>query len=105
MTKWSERRVARLGFLVGLGWDAARIARDPTVRCETGEVHRQVAALGLTMRETVSGTPYNLDGKRMAFFEASARRRRLPTEALLRKILEGVDEERAIDLILDPALV
>jgi hypothetical protein len=28
-SRWTGERIARLGFLLGLGWDAKRIAQDP----------------------------------------------------------------------------
>ena len=101
---WSEARTARLGYLVGIGWDAARIARDATIRSDAGEVHRQARRLNLTFREAtvIEGSPLNLDGARMAYFDAAARPRRLPTEALLRKLCEVVGDDRLVDELLGP---
>ena len=99
---WSAPRLARLGYLVGIGWDAARIAADPIVRSSAGEVHRMTNDLGLRFRRPVEGSPLNLDGKRMAYFDASARPRRLPTEALLRKLGEAIADERLVDQLLGP---
>ena len=100
---WSEQRVARLGYLVGIGWDASRIAADPVVRSTAAEVHRLANRLGLRFRRTVDGAPLNLDGQRMAYFDREARPRRLPTEALLRKLGEAIADERMVDQLLGPA--
>jgi hypothetical protein len=39
-TRWTQERVARLGFLVGQGWDAKRVARDPLIASTATNVHR-----------------------------------------------------------------
>ena len=30
-TRWTAERIARLGFLIGLHWDAKRVADDPLI--------------------------------------------------------------------------
>ena len=52
-TRWSTNRVARLGFLVGQGWDAKRVARDPAIASTPNNVHRQAQRFGLAFRDVV----------------------------------------------------
>ena len=40
-SRWTGERIARLGFLLGLGWDAKRIAEDPIISSTPNNVHRQ----------------------------------------------------------------
>ena len=47
---WTRDRIARLGFLVGLGLDVEGIAHDPGVGPSPGNVRRQVSRFGLTLR-------------------------------------------------------
>ena len=49
-THWTGERIARLGFLLGLGWDAKRIAEDPIIASTPNNVHRQVQRFGLGFR-------------------------------------------------------
>ena len=46
-SRWTGERIARLGFLLGLGWDAKRIAEDPIISSTPNNVHRQAQRLSL----------------------------------------------------------
>ncbi len=47
-TRWTAERVARLGFLIGLGWDAKRVSEDPVISSTSNNVHRQGAAFSVS---------------------------------------------------------
>jgi len=49
-SRWTGERIARLGFLLGLGWDAKRIAEDPIISSTPNNVHRQAQRFGLAFR-------------------------------------------------------
>jgi hypothetical protein len=48
---WDGERIFRLGFLVGLGWDARRIAEDKIIISTHNSVHRQVQRYGGHFRD------------------------------------------------------
>ncbi len=48
-TSWTAERVARLGFLVGQGFGAKRIAEDPLIASTPNNVHRQAQRFGLAL--------------------------------------------------------
>jgi hypothetical protein len=52
---WTTKKAARLGYLVGRGWDAKRIARDPTIASTPNNVHRQANRVGLSLGEARDG--------------------------------------------------
>ncbi len=91
---WSNRRIARLGFLLGLGRDAKQIARDTIVNSTPGAVHKQTAELNLCFRLPVEGAPLNLSAAHMAYYDAEAKKRGLHTEHLLRQTLEIIAADR-----------
>src|SRR5919197_2630100 len=53
-SRWTGERIARLGFLLGLGWDAKRIAEDPIIASTPNNVHRQAQRVGLAFRAAVA---------------------------------------------------
>src|ERR1700730_3456060 len=78
--RWTGERIARLGFLVGLGWDANRMAEDPIILATTNNVHRQVQRFGLAFRAAM---PALLDGvgpDAAARFQTAAVKRGLSRE-------------------------
>src|ERR1700752_4432858 len=48
--RWTNERVALLGFLVGLGWDSCQISKHPSINTTPNNVHRQVQRCGLSFR-------------------------------------------------------
>jgi hypothetical protein len=49
-SRWTGERIARLGFLLGLGWDAKRVAEDLIIASTPNNVHRQAQRFGLGFR-------------------------------------------------------
>ena len=98
-SRWSATRVARLGFLIGRGWDARRVAADPVVTSTPNNVHRQAQRFGLAFREvTASRLPPDVNGR----FDAAASKRGLTRDGLIRSILAAAGSDAAlIDNILD----
>jgi len=98
--RWPARRIARLGFLIGQGLDAARIARDPLIGSTTGNVHRQARRFGLAFREALA--PTKLPPHVARRYEAAAARRSITPEALCRLLLVAAgSDDGLIDNILD----
>lgn len=98
--RWPASRIARLGFLVGQGLEAARVANDPLVASTTANVHRQARRFGLAFREAVA--PLKLPPGPARRFDAAAGRRGLTREELCRLVLVAAgSDDGLIDNILD----
>ena len=48
------------GFLLGLGWDAKRIANDPIIASTPNNVHRQAQRFGLAFRAAAAALSLRL---------------------------------------------
>lgn len=96
---WTRDRIARLGFLVGLGLDVEGIASDPAVDTTPGNVRRQVNRFGLALRDAADRRLPPEIGQRLS---AAARRRGLSREDLIRTLVLVVGADSTlIDNILD----
>jgi hypothetical protein len=73
-SRWTGERIARLGFLLGLGWDAKRIAEDPII-AYPNNVHRQAQRFGLAFRAAAAAMSLRLPAEAAACFEAAAAKR------------------------------
>jgi hypothetical protein len=99
---WAASRLARFGFLIGIGWNAKQVAEDPVVATTPSNAHAKASRLGLSFRTAAAQREgLNLAGPRLAYFDAAARRRGLSREGLLHRLLNVVADERMIDNILD----
>ena len=99
---WTGCRIARLGFLVGLGWDAKRIAEDPTIASTPNNVHRQAQRFGLAFRAAAAAMPLRLPPDTASHFEAAASKRSLTPEEMIRRLLlEVAGDPNLLDNILD----
>ncbi len=98
-TRWSFERVARLGFLVGQGLDAKRVADDPMIASTSNNVHRQAQRFGLAFREAAG---LRLPQEVIARFDAAAAKRGLSRDGLVRILLVAAGSDGSlIDNILD----
>lgn len=96
---WTRDRVARLGFLVGQGHDAARVASDPAVATTPGNVRRQANRFGLLLREAADR---RLPDEVRARLEAAAARRGISRDRLIRLLVIAAGSDPSlIDNILD----
>ena len=85
---WSRERVARLGFLVGLGWTAKRIAGDPMIASTPNNVYRQAHRFGLLLTEAPRGRcAIQISLSASAVYERAAARHGITPEALMRRVL------------------
>jgi hypothetical protein len=57
---WTGERIGRLGFLLGLGWDAKRVAEDPIIASTQNNVHRQAQRFGLGFRAAAAALSLQL---------------------------------------------
>ena len=96
--RWSFERVARLGFLVGQGLDAKRIARDPLIASTPANVHRQAQRFGIAFREAGAVLPPAVARR----CETASAKRGLSHEGLIRQlVLAAGSHDDLIDNILD----
>ena len=100
LRRWPQNRVARLGFLIGQGIDAARVARDPLIASTTGNVHRQARRFGLAFHDA---TPLvRLPPHVARRCNAAATKRNMTREELCRLLLVAAgSDDGLIDNILD----
>ena len=100
LTRWPTRRVARLGFLIGQGVEAARVARDPLIASTPGNVHRQARRFGLAFRDATA--PVRLPAHAARRYDAAATQRGVTREELCRLLLVAAgSDDGLIDNILD----
>ncbi|MDR3461500.1 MAG: hypothetical protein P4L76_04195 [Beijerinckiaceae bacterium] len=100
-TRWSNERIARLGFLIGQGMDAKRIAGDPLIASTPNNVHRQAQRFGLAFRDAPVGT-FRLPPEAGELYDAAAAKRGLTREGLIRVLLvTAAEDEGLIENILD----
>jgi len=100
-TRWTAERIARLGFLIGLGWDAKRVAEDPLIVSTANNVHRQAQRFGLAFR-AVPASPFRLPPEANELYDSAATKRGLTREALMRMLLiVAAEDPSLIDNILD----
>ena len=101
-SRWTGERIARLGFLLGLGWDAKRIAADPIINSTPNNVHRQAQRFGLAFRAAAAAVSLRLPPEASSHFEAAAEKRGLTRESMIRLLLlEIAAEPNLLDNILD----
>ncbi|WP_036263282.1 hypothetical protein [Methylocapsa aurea] len=100
--RWTGERIARLGFLLGMGWDARRIAEDPLIASTPNNVHRQAQRFGLAFRAAAAAIALRLPPDAASLYDAAASKRNLTREAMIRLLLLVVAAEPALlDNILD----
>jgi hypothetical protein len=100
--RWTGERIARLGFLLGLGWDAKRVAEDPIIASTPNNVHRQAQRFGLAFRAAAAAMSLNLPPDAASHYEAAASKRSLTRDAMMRiLLLEVAAEPNLLDNILD----
>jgi hypothetical protein len=93
-------RIFRLGFLVGLGWDARRIANDKIIMSTHNCVHRQVQRYGGHFRE--EGMRVELTQDAAGHFDKAAYKRGMSREKLIQVLLlEIAKDPNLLDNILD----
>ena len=78
-TRWTAERIARLGFLIGLGWEAKRVAEDPLIVSTPNNVHRQAQRFGLAFR-AVPVSPLRLPPDAAELYDAAAAKRGMTRE-------------------------
>ncbi|HUZ90621.1 MAG TPA: hypothetical protein VMU78_01770 [Methylocella sp.] len=101
-SRWTGERIARLGFLLGLGWDAKRIAEDPIIASTPNNVHRQAQRFGLAFRAAAAAMSLRLPADATSRFEEAAAKRSLTREAMVKLLLlEVASDPHLIDNILD----
>ncbi len=100
-SRWTAERIARLGFLLGLGWDARRIADDPLITSTPNNVHRQAQRFGLAFRAAAAGG-LRLPPWAERFYDSAAAKRGLTREGMIRLLLLTVAEDPTLlDNIMD----
>ncbi|MGH6847487.1 MAG: hypothetical protein ACREC0_08625 [Methylocella sp.] len=98
---WTGERIARLGLLLGLGWDVNRVAEDPIIASTPNNVHRQAMRFGLAFR-AAAAMSFPLPPEAVNYFEEAAFRRGLTRDAIIRLLLlEVAADPNLLDNILD----
>jgi len=99
---WTGERIARLGFLLGLGWDAKRVAEDPIIASTPNNVFRQAQRFGLGFRAAAAALALQLPPDATSHFEAAASKRGLTGQAMIHNLLlEVAADPNLLDNILD----
>src|ERR1700726_4827471 len=99
---WTGERIARLGFLLGLGWDAKRVAEDPIIASSPNNVFRQAQRFGLGFRAAAAALSLQLPPDGTSHFEAAASKRGLTGQAMIHNLLlEVAADPNLLDNILD----
>lgn len=100
-TIWTAERIARLGFLVGQGFAAKRIADDPLIASTPNNVHRQAQRFGLAFRDA-NATSLRLSPETAARYDAAAEKRGVTRETLIKLlVMTAATEPHLLDNILD----
>ncbi len=103
-TRWTGERIARLGFLLGMGWDSKRIANDPLIRTTSNNVHRQAQRFGLAFRAS-NVDRLKLSSKQLDVLDKAAEKRGVTRECLIKLLIKTVAEEQdLLENILDDQL-
>src|ERR1700747_208246 len=104
-SRWTWPRIARFGYLVGLGWDAERIAKDPIVRSTKSSLHLQEQRLGLSFLTSSVEGQITLTPAADEHDEAAPAKRGLTRTALIRVLLHEIaSEEHLLQNIMDDGL-
>jgi hypothetical protein len=100
--RWTGERIARLGFLIGLGWDAKRVAEDPIIASTPNNVHRQAQRFGLSFRSASTAISLQSSPETTRYFEQSAFIRGVSYDALIQRLLREIaSDPPLLDNILD----
>jgi hypothetical protein len=100
--RWTGERIARLGFLIGLGWDSVRVAADPIIASSPNNVHRQAHRFGLGFRAAAAELSSQLPPEAATHFGAAGLKRGLTRDAMIRNLLIVIaDDPSLLDNILD----
>ncbi len=101
-SRWTGERIARLGFLLGLGWDAKRVAADPIIASTPNNVHRQAQRFGLAFRAAAAALSLHLPPDATRNIETAAAKRSLTREAMICiLLLEVAGDPNLLENILD----
>jgi hypothetical protein len=95
---WTNERIGRLGFFIGLGWDAIRIARDPVINTTPNNVFRQAKRFGLSFRAAAAV-------RKIDVFSAAAAAREISVEELMDRLIREIEDcPTLIDNVLDDGI-
>lgn len=101
-SRWTQDRVARLGYLVGLGWPAERIAKDPLINTQVRNVHRQVMRFGLSFREAKVTNSNSVSSKTRSVLDLEAEKRGMTPEKFIGYVMNVLaNEPTLLNNILD----
>ncbi len=104
-SRWTGDRIARLGFLLGMGWDARRIAEDPLIASTPNNVHRQAQRFGLAFRAAAAALAFRLPPDATQLYDAAAAKRSLTREAMIKLVLLVIAADpNLLNNILDDGL-
>ncbi|MGA2638757.1 hypothetical protein [Methylocella sp.] len=103
--RWTGDRIARLGFLLGLGWDARRIADDPLINSTPNNVHRQAQRFGLAFRAAAAALALRLPPEAVQLYDSAAAKRSLTRDAMIKLLLlVAAADPTLLDNILDDGI-
>lgn len=86
-SRWTGDRIARLGFLLGLGWDARRIAEDALIDSTPNNVHRQAQRFGLAFRAAAAALTLRLPPDAARLYDSAAEKRSITRDAMIKLLL------------------
>ena len=92
--RWTYERVARLGFLAGLGWTAQKIADDPLIKTTANNVYRQAHRFGIALSDGPQGQIcIRLPLPNMAVVDRAAQAARITRDAYVRRYMIAATAE------------
>lgn len=101
-SRWTQDRVARLGYLVGLGWPAERIAKDPLINTQVSNVFKQVMRFGLSFREAKITNSNSVSSKTRSILDLEAEKRGMTPEKFIGYVINVLaNEPTLLNNILD----
>ena len=89
--KWTEDRIAELGYLIGTGRSPSAIAEE--LGTTAGNVYRQAARFGLTFRAAPS---LSMSPKTYKVLSHAAQIRGIDTAELVNRVLRLLGEDRTL---------
>lgn len=100
---WTNDRIARLGYLCGIGWDTEATAIS--IGTSPGNIRRQASLCGLSFRSRDALLIIEVPKQEHSFFSNAARKRNITRDELIAHMLNIIaTDKNLLDNIMDDDL-